>query len=134
MGAAAPPQSRGMTLEARRFRYRALSAGSVRDVQPHGRGVSRLVAEAGAVHDVNANELEASHAELVAMLRDGEVSASDLVLSEGRWVTFETSPEFFDVCEDVVDPRKAAHSTRSILYGVAAIAVVLIVAFLRLMR
>lgn len=46
---------------------------------------------------------------IAAKLERGELAPSDLVLSArlGRWCTFAESPEFFEQCESLDDPRAA---------------------------
>ena len=117
------------------FRYRRLSSDGTRQVEAHyGRGslgvFNRLSAEAGAVRGVKSVDSEATFDALVDLLRQGQVSPSDLVFTEGRWLTLEESPEFGDVCLTVVDRRKLRD--RLVYLGLAAGALLIVVGVLTL--
>jgi hypothetical protein len=120
---------------AQLFRFRRLSAGSDREVDYSGRSALGLLsAEAGAVHSVSAAEGEASFNDLLRMLREGQIAPSDLVFSEGRWLTFDAAPEFFEACEGIADPRKRAHTIKAVLLFFAAAAIFAVIVLLRIGR
>ncbi|MGA9523491.1 MAG: hypothetical protein WBV82_18655 [Myxococcaceae bacterium] len=113
------------------FRYRRLT--STRNVNAvaeskgtfSGRGmvaVDMLVAEASAVRDVYAEEDSGSVEDLSRRLRDGELMPSDLVECDGRWSTFAESPDFFEVCEGLVDRRQLGYTLKAV--GLAVLAFV----------
>lgn len=122
-----------MSNAGQKFRYRVLQPSYQTEVEDHGRGVfEAAAAHAGAVHThVDANEMTGTYEELILALRSGEVSKSDLVLSGGSWVTFETSPEFYESCEHVADHRGDRQKRKALWLGIAAAGGVLLLAILR---
>jgi hypothetical protein len=128
---------------AQRFKYRQLHAtrdeAAVERLRqefggnawsPRVRRRARAKAEREATQQVNADEAEATHDELVRQLRGGELTPSDLVFSNGAWTTFATAPEFYDVCAEGEEASESDHR-RSIwlVTGVGA-AMLLFVAWL----
>lgn len=123
-----------MEPNAEHYRYRRLSSGGNRRVDHEYRGaVGALVAEAGAVHDVYAEESWGTLKDLAQMLRSGDLNHSDLVFCDGRWLTFEAAPAFFDVCSSTLDRRKLQHTLRSIGFASLAFAVVTAMVVLKVM-
>jgi hypothetical protein len=49
---------------------------------------------------VDAHESKATEAQIIAMIREGEIKPTDLVFENGTWTTFERSAAFFEACED----------------------------------
>jgi hypothetical protein len=117
----------------KRFRYRKLSAGGDRQVAAGHGAFGMLSAQAGAVHTVNADEGEASRDELEKMLRAGKIAPSDLVFSEGRWVTFTEAPEFYEVAVATPDRKRAGFQRKAFVLGVIGVAFVALVLFVRLL-
>lgn len=91
-----------------RFRYRRLTAhrdqAAISDLQTHLAGDdldAMLCAEVDAPRKVIAAESEGNLDEIEELLRAGELSPSDLVLSGGLWTTFSNAPEFFELCSEL---------------------------------
>lgn len=77
----------------------------------------------GVVDEVDAQESEATHAELVRWLRNAEVMPSDLVLSpRAGWTTFKEAPEFYEACEGLVDQREFEGNARAVFFGALGVA------------
>ena len=123
------------------YRYRQLFAvrdqaaiDEMRDALRGDADVERTdEAEQEAPKQVLANEHEGTFEVIVEQLRAGELMKTDLVFSNGSWTTFEQSPDFYEVCEALVDTRARSANRKIIVRGLIAAVLFAVVVLLRVL-
>lgn len=126
------------TIQATAARYQDAAIDKLMRLDVKGAARDYDSAEARAAEEtpllVEANERSGTHEQIAQMLREGELAPSDLVFENGAWTTFERSGAFFDVCEDLVDPRQRAATMdgiKMVIGGVVAVVLAAVFIYLR---
>ena len=81
------------------------------------------VARAGAVHEVNCEELRLSSEEIARHLDARQLRSTDLVMIEGTWTTIADSYQFEEVAEPHARRERRARNTKSALILFTMIAI-----------
>ncbi len=86
---------------------------------------------AGAVYEVNCEELRLSSEDIAQRLEARDLRSTDLVMIEGTWTAIADSYQFEEIAEPHARRERRARNTRSALILFAMIAVQLAVSALR---